>query len=385
MFSERNNNKMNITYRKFMNFLLIIIGTINIMMTSQLNLQISYNIRQRMTVFFLVVFILLYLVSLIIEPFQLVDVCFLLFILLIVFLSRKNYVINAGTLTLVYSRLSIKDIISNYKYSILYSTLAVVFLSLSGILSIYDPQGTGLSLGFNNVNQLGFYLGFLAILFTFRIGEQNSMITLKYNRYNITFLVFVVIFEFLIIQDNTAGVMVLFFYLASLFKTTANYLKPLIIILPIVLTIFAYWAGFHYFQYHFLETIDSIVTRRIFIWNHYLTSFPLTKFGTNWQADPNFINGFFDGAYIYYGIFYGIVILSVLLIGLALTNYKLVKSNQVILLILIISLEIVGFSENALFAYVQSPGLIFAFLGYFPGYFRRGNTIEENTLYRRRS
>lgn len=143
-----------------MNFLLIIIGTINIMMTSQLNLQISYNIRQRMTVFFLVVFILLYLVSLIIEPFQLVDICFLFLILFIVFLSQKNYVINAGTLTLVYSRLSIKDIISNYKYSILYSTLAVVFLSLSGILSIYDPQGTGLSLGFNNVNQLGFYLAF---------------------------------------------------------------------------------------------------------------------------------------------------------------------------------------------------------------------------------
>lgn len=368
-----------------MNFLLIIIGTINIMMTSQLNLQISYTIRQRMTIFFLVVFILLYLVSLIIEPFQLVDVGFLLLILFIVFLSRKNYVINAGTLTLVYSRLSIKDIISNCKYSILCSTLAVVFLSLSGILNIYDPQGTGLSLGFNNVNQLGFYLAFLAILFTFRIGEQNSMITLKYNRYNITFLVFVVIFDFLIIQDNTASVMVLFFYLASLFKTIANYLKPLIIILPIVLTIFAYWAGFHYSQYHFLETIDSIVTRRIFIWNHYLTNFPLTKFGANWKVDPNFINGFFDGAYIYYGIFYGIVILSVLLIGLALTNYKLVKSNQVILLILIISLEIVGFSENALFAYVQSPGLIFAFLGYFPGYFRRDNTIEENTLYRRRS
>lgn len=267
------------------------------------------------------------------------------------------------------------DTVYIYKYGILLGVGIVIVLSLIGVISKYGSQGGHLALGFDNENITGFYLIFLSVLFFIKKKDTQTL-KIKYNIFNVAFFLIAFSMDYHIFKDGTAIIIPVVFmltYFVSRNMKVNFFSKVAVSILPLVLILFSIWVGLNFGRYNWLFKLNQLLTLRPFIWHYYLTNYPVGPFNSNWMIDINWVNGAFDGSYVYWIVFNGYIFTCLVILGLIIANWKLVKNHCWILLSLLVTLEIVGFSENIFLNFYQCFGLVFALLAFNARWYKVNN------------
>ena len=138
----------------------------------------------------------------------------------------------------------------------------------------------------------------------------------------------------------------------------------------------------NYYSGNWLFELNKVITMRPVIWNYFFTRYPIQLTNGNpiiigkigFEYTPG--QGAFDGSYAYLLYTRGILFTIIVVLGLSIATYQLIQSKNNIILYFLICLELVGFSENILYSYGLSFGIIFAFLAYRFTWFHKGKGIE---------
>lgn len=358
---------MKCTYQNIINLFLVCIECINIILVSQLsgiNSFVSFHTINIINNFSILIICTLYLISLIVSDIKTSDFIYLIFMIFIVLLFKSSYVLYCTVLALIYSRINIFNIIKNYKFSVYISTIVIIGCSLLGLVNRFSPLGV-LTLGFVNENGLGYYLAIITILSTINLSLERFIVNKQYYWFALIISCFLVF----CIKDYTALLIIWLYFLlikgfySGLFKKV----RIVFIILPLLLSIFSFWCGENFLKYQWLQYLNNIITKRFFLWNYYLTKRSIPLLGKRFEVDITADGRYWslDGSYMYYMFAYGLLFAVIMIVGLCLANYYLLKSERYIFLSLLLVLEVSGFSENFLFNYNMSFGAIIALLGYF--------------------
>lgn len=302
------------------------------------------------------------------------DSVFILLLLLMIFFLRKKQLLELSVICLTFLPLKPNETIKVYRNSLVLSLLvALVYGLLTGKLYSLD-RGT-FTMGMGNENSTGFLLALLATIILSESQDIN-------NKKNLFLYILIMLVENFVFGDRTAVIMLVVFplILKITYKfSTAKILKFGLIIFPEVMAYATYWVIINFHRYGFLVTLNHLLSDRINIWNYYFTRMPISLISKNkifvvsaWGADYTPHQGLFDGSYAYILYSIGIAFMIIYILGLSLCNYKLLKSNQLGMLALIVTLEVAGFSENGLFSYAFSFGSIFALMGYHKTWLTRG-------------
>lgn len=235
------------------------------------------------------------------------------------------------------------------------------------------------SFGFYNENQTGFVITLLAILMTVKITEKS--VTLNLNRKNEAFLLLVFLIVSFYFKDRTAELMIIAYVLLiwgrRLFKS--RLFQFFVGAFPLLLAWAAYYCGMNYGIKPFLFIVNKLSTSRLLMWHYYFMHQPLTLQGNRinvikgWGLFYTPGQGMFDGSYAYMLFFYGLIFSIVLFIGLALANFKLAWSGNYMLAIIMMVIEISGFTENQMVSVMISFAAIFALIAYMPKWIHRAD------------
>lgn len=226
------------------------------------------------------------------------------------------------------------------------------------------------SFGFYNENQTGFFLALLAILTTLKIS--NEFIEVRLNIYNISFFLMIVFVTVKLFDDRTAELMlgsyILFLLLRKIFKF--KLVKIVLSIFPIFISAFSYWCAQNYGSSNFLGVINKLSTSRLMMWHYYFIHQPITLLGNPIIVIKGYTpgEGLFDGGYAFLLFSFGLLFSLIIFLGLSLANYKFLVNNDNLLLILMLVLEIVAFTENHPIAPTACFMSLFALMAYLPNW-----------------
>ena len=301
------------------------------------------------------------------------DIIFILLILLILIFFRKKQLLALCVICLAFLPLSPNETIKIYRNS---SALALLIAFVYGLLTgkLYSLDRGTFTMGMGNENSAGFLLALIATIILLDSQGANK-------KKSVSLYILVMIVENFVFGDRTALIMLVLFplILKIMYKfSMTKFLKLGVIIFPGIMAYTTYWMTINFPRYGFLVTLNHLLSDRINIWNYYFTRTPISLISNNnifvvsaWGADYTPHQGAFDGSYAYILYVLGLIFLGIFVCGLSLCNYKLLKNNQLTLLALIVTLELVGFSENGLFSYALSFGSIFALMGYHKNWLTR--------------
>lgn len=307
------------------------------------------------------------------------DSVFILLLLLIIFFLRKKQLLELCVICLAFLPLSPNETIKIYRNS---SALALLIAFVYGLLTgkLYSLDRGTFTMGMGNENSAGFLLALIATIILLDSQGANK-------KKSVSFYILVMIVENFVFGDRTALIMLVLFplILKIMYKfSMTKFLKLGVIIFPGIMAYATYWMTINFPRYGFLVTLNHLLSDRINIWNYYFTRMPISLISKNkifvvstWGSDYTPHQGLFDGSYAYILYSIGIAFMIIYILGLSLCNYKLLKSNQLGMLALIVTLEVAGFSENGLFSYAFSFGSIFALMGYHETWLTRGRRNDS--------
>lgn len=310
------------------------------------------------------------------------DIVFILFLVLIVIFFRKMVIFQIVSVVIAFLPVTANDTWLAYRNGIIISVILAFIFGLLGY-SLYNTNTYDgvLTLGFVNENQIGYYLAFIAISLLFRFSDHS--LQLNVNWWNGIFYVIVLLVNNRIFQDNTAVVLMIMFALFILVKNKIkNWVLMIFILLAPFMTYFTYWISMNFYSSNWTGKFNDLVTMRPEIWNYFFTRYPISLFGGNqiivskfgYDYTPG--QGAFDGSYAYMLYSLGILFTIFVVVGLSLAVYQLVRAKNYYVLVYLICLEFVGFSENIMYSYSLSFAIIFAFLAYRFTWFQKGKGIE---------
>ena len=280
---------------------------------------------------------------------------------------KANYIVLAFALSFY----SPEEITLIYRRSL---GLTFILAYISGLLvrntrSFIDGV---YSFGFYNENQTGFVLTLFAILMTVKITEKS--VTLNLNRKNGLFLFLVFLIVSFYFEDRTAELMIVAYILLILVRRLfkVRLFQFFVGAFPLLLAWAAYYCGMNYGLKPFLFIVNKLSTSRLLMWNYYFMHQPLTMQGNRinvikgWGLFYTPGQGMFDGSYAYLLFVYGLIFSIVLFFGLALVNFKLAWNGKYMLAIIMMVIEISGFTENQMVAVMISFAAVFALISYMP-------------------
>ncbi|MGE9862260.1 hypothetical protein ACQQ90_06470 [Limosilactobacillus reuteri] len=371
-------NKILSKWEIFLIFPLVVLFVFNNYLN---NMQGISTITMYLIIFLLVIG-LLYDIRHVQSISQLFYFLFLFFILIIWKYNRTT--ISIVALAFVFMMISPEKTIYMYSWIMGLQTIGGALLSLIGLAPFINTRTGVLTLGFANENGLGAALEILAISLIFEVKKGKLILSKSYYRWG--FLIFVVLFDLIIINDNTAVLTILILLIILLLKKViirSALVKVMVSVLPLAISSFAIWIGIHYNStISWMYKLNEAVTQRIFIWNYYFNNYPIQWMPSNWIYNKQIYWGFFDGAYAYFVIDKGILLTVILILGLIICNVRLIISKKWNLLSIMIALEIAGFSENIVITYYLSFALIFIISAYNPlwlkNYKIKGDSIANN-------
>ncbi|UTF47667.1 hypothetical protein [Limosilactobacillus fermentum] len=313
------------------------------------------------------------------------DIVFILFLVLIVIFFRKMVIFQIVSVVIAFLPVTANDTWLAYRNGIIISVILAFIFGLLGY-SLYNTNTYDgvLTLGFVNENEIGYYLAFIAISLLFRFSDHS--LQLNVNWWNGIFYVIVLLVNNRIFQDNTAVVLMIMFALFVLVKNKIkNWVLMIFILLAPFMTCFTYWISMNFYSSNWTGKFNDLVTMRPEIWNYFFTRYPISLFGGNqiivskfgYDYTPG--QGSFDGSYAYMLYSLGILFTIFVVVGLSLAVYQLVRAKNYYVLVYLICLEFVGFSENIMYSYSLSFAIIFAFLAYRFTWFQKGIELVNET------
>lgn len=294
---------------------------------------------------------------------------FLLFLILILFMFRFSYfALSVVSLEIAFSSIKVKNIIYIYKYLSASQLIFGILAAMFGFLPMYNSKTGSFTFGFVNENMTGMILAVFALCIFFKNNGEFIV-----NRLNVLFLICVLFIEKFLFNDSTALVMIISFFVFLITKKTIRRVKLIqfvCIITPLILAIFSFYVSYTFSitSANWISKLNDLLSARIYIWNYYASNYPLTLFPNNWQINAKIFSGYFDGAYIYLGLFQGKIWLTIIVLGLCLANFRLIRHNNFVILAFMLAFEIAGFSENVLININESFAIILAFLAYKPSW-----------------
>ena len=355
--------KINLTkWESFLIFTLTILFTINNFFD---NVQNANKVSICIIIFLMVIGIA-YNISYLVNIKQLIYYFFLLLILLTWKFNRFS--VTMVSLGLVFMMISPEKIIYMYRWIVSLQILLGIILSISGIAPTRDDRTGVLSLGFVNENVLGEALAVLAITLIFEIKGKTFIISRKYYKWII--LVFIILFNLIVINDNTAVVTIMLMLGLVSLKSIIIKSQPLKFIFgvsPLLISALAIWLGSNYNpMIPWMFKLNQIDTQRLFIWHYYFNNFPILWMPSKWVFNQNLYWGAFDGVYTYLIFNQGILFTLFIIFGLVLCNFRLINAKKWDILLIVVTLELASFSENIITTYYINFALIFVISAYNP-------------------
>lgn len=309
------------------------------------------------------------------------DLVFILFLAFIVVFFRKMIIFQIVAVVIAFLPTNAFGALKAYRNGILISIIVTfLFGFIYGMYNttIYDGVFT---FGFVNENETGFYFTFIAMFLLFNIEDRKINLNVNWQKFVI--YVVVLLLNYVLFQDNTAAVIMVIFALLVIFnRMIRRWMLMISIILAPILTYTSYWIAMNYYSGNWLFELNKVITMRPVIWNYFFTRYPIQLTNGNpiiigkigFEYTPG--QGAFDGSYAYLLYTRGILFTIIVVLGLSIATYQLIQSKNNIILYFLICLELVGFSENILYSYGLSFGIIFAFLAYRFTWFHKGKGIE---------
>lgn len=303
------------------------------------------------------------------------DMVYIFLMILIFSIIRKQQILYLFVYCLAFIHLTPYQTIDVYRKGILYAVSINLVLAIL-THNLYNLNGDTIALGFMNQNTAAYYIASIVILFSIYEGENGDLKTKKNTKWYFLLLVSLFI-TYVLFNDATATIFIILFEFVQYFFFNSNILKNKIMdfifcVLPFFLLYSSYWLAVNFnLGSSWMTRLDQLLSGRINIWHYYFTRMPISLISTNrifvvsaWGSDYTPHQGAFDGTYAYILYIIGILFALIYVIGLAVCNYKLMKYNKLVLLALMLSLELVAFSENTSYSYALSFTSIFAMLSF---------------------
>lgn len=299
---------------------------------------------------------------------------YLIFLWLLLFIfSFKLTISTIIGFAIAFMLIPIPTVIKTYKWVFGTQLLAGLILSVIGIFPMYNGITGKLTLGLSNENTLGLLLSLFFICSIIKINNQNLSIT--HNKIIYPFLLLILLINLVILENETANAVLLIFFITYIiFKIKNNRILNILSIIsgfiPILICIFSIYVGWNYTPTsNFLYNLNFKLTDRLYSWNYYFNFYGIQLLPQKDQiTNPNIVRGNLDGFYAYCAIFFGILFLVLITVGLALCNYRLARSRNYIILALMIAFEFVGFTETVLLSPNYNFAIFFALLAFYPSW-----------------
>lgn len=303
------------------------------------------------------------------------NLVYMLFMLLIFCVLKKQQLLLLFVFCFAFMHLNPYQTINVYRKAILYAFF--INLILAALThNLYNSFGDAIALGFGNQNTTAYCIEFLLILFSIYQGEEDELKVKKSIQWQF-FILISTILTWIVFNDTTATIFIISFEILQRLFQKSNILRNVIIkiiicILPLFLLYSSYWLAINYSSNsRWLIEFDQLLSARLNIWHYYFIRMPISLISNNrifvisaWGNDYTPHQGAFDGTYAYLLYVIGILFAVIYVIGLGICNYKLIKYKQQVLLALMLSLELIAFSENTPYSYAVSFASIFALLSF---------------------
>ncbi|UUC15470.1 hypothetical protein [Limosilactobacillus fermentum] len=309
------------------------------------------------------------------------DIVFILFLAVIVIFFHQMSILQIAAVVIAFLPTDPLGALKAYRNGILISIIVTfLFGFFYGMHNTTTYDGV-FTFGFTNENQTGYYFAFIAMCSLFIIEDRK--IRLNVNWQKVVMYVIILLLNYILFQDNTVTISMAVFVLLVMFNHMIwRWMLMISIILAPILTYASYWIAMNYYSGNWLFELNKVFTMRPVIWNYFFTRYPIQLTKGNpivvgnigFEYTPG--QGAFDGTYAYLLYSYGILFTIIVILGLSLATYQLIQSKNNIILYFLICLELVGFSENILYSYSLSFGIIFAFLAYRFTWFQKEKGIE---------
>ena len=216
--------------------------------------------------------------------------------------------------------------------------------------------------------------------------KKNNELTMKVNP--LVFLGSIAIFFFnkALLDDDTANVILISifitYFLSNHFdsKRSQKVMGIIYGLFPIIIGGSSLGLGYIYNpNHHVLYEINTNLTQRLFVWNYYLKNYSSTLIPKpNQITNMDIVEGNFDGFYVYIWVFFGVLFFLLIVLGMALSNYKLYKNRNYAILSLMVGFEILGFSETVILSCNYNFAIFFALLAFYPDWLQLQNKNIKN-------
>lgn len=285
---------------------------------------------------------------------------YILFLLLILFIGRGLYVPTAVVcIGLIFMTISYEKVIYIYRFALIFQLFVGLVLSLIGKAPL--RRGNVLTLGFSNENVLGIVLVFLSFTLLVEFTEKGLNVTKSYQKWAI--FLFLNLFNIIILNDYTAEIVSGVFIIGVILRKTLvkrkMIMRFIVVIIPLAMSIIAVHVGRN-FPFIKVPITNTNMLIRFSTWNAYFTKYQINFFPQKVVVPLTA----YDGSYTYLLTFTGWLITGLFIIGLIICNYRLLTSNRIIILIMLIAIEIGSFSENYLIAFATNFSMVMMIKGY---------------------
>ncbi|MDB6230804.1 hypothetical protein [Lactobacillus amylovorus] len=291
------------------------------------------------------------------------NIFFIIFFVIFGLYFRDLDIVVLGVLAQCLLFVSGKEIIKIYGIS---QAILVVFLLLLAFFKfiplfstiqngwLYDGGALALDFGINK-NLVGIFLFNIAMLLF--VSEK-----LKFYLQCIIFSVIEIIIIFLI-RDRTVGVILFLFFICYVFKknkiNTSRLSKVFIVLLPLFLIILSLFLSFNYGKKDWINEFNAVLSGRIQFWNYFWNQYSLKL----WPQDlTSYFNMYtfgyissiqypVDGFYSLGLLKEGIIAFGILIIMMIYTLYNLLKNENRLVFLVMLSMILISFSENIALSY----------------------------------
>ncbi|MBB1070186.1 hypothetical protein H5S40_08480 [Limosilactobacillus sp. RRLNB_1_1] len=309
------------------------------------------------------------------------NIILIILFLVILLIIQKNQILELFIFCIAFLNVTPITTIYIYRNGIFISYIINMVLAIV-THHLYNTEGDTIALGFGNQNTAAFFLAFLVILFLIK-KDMTGNLFLKVNWRTSILLIFTLIIVYFLFGDMTATILIVSFFIFQyiipwLTVRVHKVILLFLIVFPVFLTYSTYWLAMNYGNSLWIMKLNTLLSGRLNIWNYYFIRMPIKLISNNrifvvsaWGNDYTPHQGLFDGSYAYMLYIIGLLFTIIYVLGLVICNYRLLKYKKYLLLSLILSLELVGFSENQMFSYAYSFTSIFALLSFHRSWIRK--------------
>lgn len=275
----------------------------------------------------------------------------ILFILMVVYRNDVTIILLIANMACVLV-MDYKMILKDTFVGILIGVVFIVSLSIVGVLPRVSPLNGYLSFGFENPNTLGFFLLEMYLIFLFFRWKRGKTL-------NTVVLIMTLGFEYFVLDDITACVLLIVTFLIYILKDIFGWLlrikllKGLFAVLPCIIFGLTLWIAKNYLNFAWMIKLNGFLSTRPYIWNYYFYHFKFSLKGENLGL-TELTDKTLDNAYYNFALIHGIIIFTFVMVCLCVGLFVIVRKGDLSLASIVLAMVLISFTETIPFRPFQS-------------------------------